>query len=499
MRMYTDTGSITVTPYIDQYLKIKYGSADVKVRGAAGEPTLVPCPGGLTFNDTETIIYGANGISSIGDVSDKYPGTVDVSKGLKLSELKIGSDASGYVNTHLATLTLGNNKLLRSIDVTNCPNLVGNLNVEGCTALREFKAAGSGLKGVTFVDGGDLETLILPETITNLTIKNHNNLTTVTPSKFDNLQTLILKNTGLNATDILNANYKSLTRLYCIFPQEANIELSIFTLDYLLTNCKGVDDNNLNTEYPNLQGYITLNYPSTITSSKLEEIKTTYANAFPYLNITYKSVPNYFAYDSSNNRVTFPVLSANLPTIVTIPDRDQIEEFLGLAEGTVNENTGFFAENTTNSAYKDPVVEIILPEGYSYYYLNLEHFDNIEKITWPKGYTKVTYFKIGTSSPYATKLADYDFSASNIDISSCTNFRTNPYGRLSFKGKTIATNLYGSPSYGVFYNIVYRNASGSYLEELDFSDINVTVNNTVFGAIHDYAYRYSFSKSPGFI
>ena len=128
----------------------------------SGEETLVPCPPGLVFNDTETIIYGANGISNIGDVSNKYPGTVDVSKGLKLTELKIGSDTTGYVNEHLNTLTLGNNKLLRSIDVTNCPNLVGNLNVEGCTALREFKAAGSGLRGVTFVDGGDLETLILP-------------------------------------------------------------------------------------------------------------------------------------------------------------------------------------------------------------------------------------------------------------------------------------------------------------------------------------------------
>ncbi len=80
MRMYTDTGSFTLTPYIDQYLKIKYGSADVKVRGIANQETLVPCPAGLTFNDTETIIYGANGISKIGDISNKYPGTVDVVK-----------------------------------------------------------------------------------------------------------------------------------------------------------------------------------------------------------------------------------------------------------------------------------------------------------------------------------------------------------------------------------------------------------------------------------
>lgn len=273
MRMYTDKGTFTVTPYIDQYLKIRYGSADVKVRGNAGSPTVVPCPTGLTFNDTETIIYGANGISEIGDLSDKYPGTVDVSKGLKLSALKIGSSASGYENTHLTTLTLGNNKLLRSIDVSNCPNLEGNLNVEGCTALREFKATGSGLKGITFVDGGDLEILELPTCLTNLTIKNHANLLSVKPSKFTDLQTLVLKNSKLNASDLISANYRSLTRIYCTFEQEANVELSTFILDHLINNCNGIDDNGLNTQYPNIQGYLTVNYPQTFSADKINIMK----------------------------------------------------------------------------------------------------------------------------------------------------------------------------------------------------------------------------------
>ena len=234
MRMYTDSGSITLTAYIDQYLKIKFGSSDVRVRGAAGEATLVPCPSGLTFNDTETIIYGANGISDLGDLSNKYPGTVDVSKGVKLTNLKIGNSADGYKNTHLTTLTLGNNKLLRTIDVTNCPNLTGNLDVSKCTALREFYGAGSGLKGITFVDGGDLETLELPKGLTNLTIKNHVNLTTLNTTQFDNLQTLILKNSKLNASDLIMSNFKTLTRIYCIFEEVAKVELYNFVLNYLL-------------------------------------------------------------------------------------------------------------------------------------------------------------------------------------------------------------------------------------------------------------------------
>lgn len=448
MRMYTNEGTFKITPYIDQYLKIRYGSADVKVRGRAGEETTVPCPAGLIFNDTETIIYGANGISEIGDLSTKYPGTVDVSKGLKLAALKVGDSAPDYQNTHLTTLTLGNNKLLRSIDVSNCPNLVGNLNVEGCTALREFKATGSGLKGITFVDGGDLETLELPFSLTNLTIKNHANLLSIKPSKFADLQTLILKNSKLNASNLVSANYRNLTRVYCTFEEDANVELSTYIIDYLLENCNGVDDNGLNTEYPNIQGYLTVTYPNTISEERVNDIKSRYAIAFPYLNITYKAIKNFFTYNSSNNRIEFPVLNENLPAVAVIPNRNQIEEVLGLAKGTINENTKFYSNNTSSSNYKKTLKQLILPEGYAEYYLDMEYYNEIEAIVMPKGYTKITCFKINDSySPYAKYIEEIDFSSENIDLTALRGLNFHPGGsnlkRFSLKGKTLTHNTAG--------------------------------------------------------
>ena len=496
MRMYTDKGTFTVTPYIDQYLKIRYGSADVKVRGNAGSPTVVPCPTGLTFNDTETIIYGANGISEIGDLSDKYPGTVDVSKGLKLSALKIGSSASGYENTHLTTLTLGNNKLLRSIDVSNCPNLEGNLNVEGCTALREFKATGSGLKGITFVDGGDLEILELPTCLTNLTIKNHANLLSVKPSKFTDLQTLVLKNSKLNASDLISANYRSLTRIYCTFEQEANVELSTFILDHLINNCNGIDDNGLNTQYPNIQGYLIVNYPQTFSVDKINIMKERYAQAFPYLNITYKAIKNYFSYNSSNNRVEFPTLNENLPQVAIIPNIDEIEEILGLTPGTVNQNTSFYISHTSSNSYKNTMEYLILPEGYASYYINMEYFNNIKAIVLPKGPTKITFFALNDSnSPFAKGIEELDFSADNIDMSECRYFRFAPYQgsklrRFSFENKTFNYSLYStstnSTSYGFLYGGIFNNPSSSSadyapIEEINFNNIIVNHIGTSIG------------------
>lgn len=498
MRMYTNSGSITLTPYIDQYLKIKYGSSDVAVRGEANKATIVPCPTGLVFNDTETIIYGANNISSLGDLANKYPGTVDVSKGSKLIELKIGDSASGYSNSHLTTLTLGNNKLLRSIDVSNCPNLTGNLDVSSCTALREFKGTGSGLKGITFVDGGDLETLELPASLTNLTIKNHKNLTSISPSSFENLQTLVLKNTGVNASDIFMSSYKTLTRVYCIFEQSANVVFSNAILNYLINNCKGVDDTGANLDYPNLQGYLTVEYPSSFTSSALASMKEKYARIFPYLNITYKSTTLYYTYNKSNNALeVFGSLSANLPEAATFPDREELEESLGLAAGTINENTIFRLASTGSSSYKNTLKRLILPEGYAGYYLQGYYFPNLKKIMWPAGPTKITFFDLRYDNRDGLRWEEQlDFSAPNLDISALSALGADYYytsssyikdfSGFNFKGKTMNYYLY-TPNFGSNLGSSYqfsgfvRPITSGYSSGMYFTDINledVTINSS---------------------
>lgn len=460
MRMYTNNGTFAITPYIDQYLKIKYGSSDVKVRGAANNSTMVPCPTGLVFNDTETIIYGAENISDLGDLSPKFPGTVDVSKGVRLSALKIGDSSTGYTNTHLTSLTLGNNKLLRTIDVSNCPNLTGNLDVSSCTALREFKAKGSGLKGVTFVEGGDLTTLELPTTLTNLTVKDHINLTTIIPSTFDSLQTLVLKNTRVNASDILMANYKSLNRIYCIFEQSANVTLSNFVLNYILNHCQGIDDSGANTDHPNLQGYMTVEYPSSFTSSALAAMKERYARELPYLNITYVSTQLYYSYSSSYNRLDFcNPLSKNLPEVATFPDKGELEESLGITAGSINESTKFYLNNTSNTSYKNTLKTIILPEGYAEYYLSGTYFPNLKQVIFPKGPAKITYFNLCRDN-YQGMTWDgvLDFSSENLEIAfsyfnneyySTGSDSYKNYKGFNFKGKTFKNYLYGYQSSGL--------------------------------------------------
>ena len=124
------------------------------------------------FNDTETYIYGASDLSSLGDLAPLYCGYVDVSKATKLTKLKIGDSTPGYVNLNLHHVDVGTNALLKEIDISNCPNLTKPLVVSNCQNIEAIYAKGSGITSVELPDAGYISTLELPETITSLVLTN---------------------------------------------------------------------------------------------------------------------------------------------------------------------------------------------------------------------------------------------------------------------------------------------------------------------------------------
>ena len=113
---------ISVTPYADVYASIKYGSYLVQTRAARNHPSTLPCPLD-NVNDTEIYIYSASQLADVGDLSGLMVGYADFSRALKLQRLKLGDASPEYSNGNMTELYLGNNELLRTVDVRNCPNL----------------------------------------------------------------------------------------------------------------------------------------------------------------------------------------------------------------------------------------------------------------------------------------------------------------------------------------------------------------------------------------
>ena len=280
--------AITVTPFSNMYAGVRYKANGTlyQERVESGESVTFAPKGETfesenneTFNDTETAIYGAHQLSSIGDLAPLYCGSVNVASADKLIELKVGDGTEGYSNTNLRELSVGTNKLLRMIDIQNCPNFASVLDLSNCPSIEEVYAKGSSITGVNFPEAGILKKAQLPATITNFTLKDQLYVEEITFEGYDGIKTLWIENCPtIDSLDILskaaNVDRLRLTDLNLKYDTSAEmLELASRTIG-------GIDENGTNIDTMWIDGTCHI---STLTGAEYLEIKA----AFPYMTITY--------------------------------------------------------------------------------------------------------------------------------------------------------------------------------------------------------------------
>lgn len=303
---------IEVTPYADIYASAHYDSEYAAIRALRGDsetprtytiknPTYTVK--GEPAKDQVIAIYSASQLASIGDLSKFKIGYANFSAGTKLNTLKIGNsikDENGvelYDNEHLTSLTVGNLNLLTSLDVRNCSALEQPVDVSGCKNIKTVLCEGTKTTAVILPNGGVLETLHLPETVKNLTIRNQPSLSefTIENNNFSNIETLRLEGVdyGLfNFVEILNEiKPNSLVRLLGI---EMSIETAeeIFVLYDKFDTFRGLDENGNPIGKAVIGGTI---YCGTITSNDYTEM----VRRYPNINIVYEHITSnvYFYVD----------------------------------------------------------------------------------------------------------------------------------------------------------------------------------------------------------
>ena len=291
LRLYTPSewegvepnADMTITSYAGQYVNVQYGSYTAGIRSQKNVPVHIKAPA-IQFNDTETIIFGAGQISSLGDISSLYPGSVDVSKMTKLVELIIVSGAEGYRNPNMEVLSVGANNLLRKLDIRNCPNLKQAIDLALCSNIREIWAEGTGTSAVVLPEGGNLTLLHLPDTITNLTVRNQTELTDagLILDGVRNLSTIRWENTNkANVLSIIDRCF-ALDTMKLERVRLIGVDWTLSTLDPIikLISLKGLDENGNNVDKAIITGKC---YVSVATDSQINKLKA----AFPELAITY--------------------------------------------------------------------------------------------------------------------------------------------------------------------------------------------------------------------
>ena len=288
---------ITVTPYADIYATIKYGSYTVRKRALRGNSYTLDCPLD-TFNDTECYIYSSSQLKSVGDLSGLMVGYADFSKATRLQSLKLGDSNSSYSNNNMKELYLGNNKLLKVLDVRNCPNLTQSIDVSGCSNLEEVYFDGTSITGINLPVGGILKKLHLPATITNLTIRNQNGITDLQIPSYDNVTTLRLENLGdlIDTEDIIKKiKAGSRIRLIGFDWSFDTIDAANTFIETYLDVQRGIDENGNNTDKAQLSGIVRI--PS-LTGAQLAVIKEKY----PGINVVYQHITSnlyFYNYDGS--------------------------------------------------------------------------------------------------------------------------------------------------------------------------------------------------------
>ena len=279
LRIYAKA-DMTITPYADIYPSVKFGSYMVKSRGQRNQPTVLSCPV-ESPNGLETYIYSASQIRSFGDLSAFKVGYCDFSRATKMQELKLGDADASYRNGQLTNVVLGNNVLLKKIDVRNCPNLTEPVNMSNCTNIEEAYFDGTAVTSVTLPNGGILKKLHLPDTVTSLSLINQTALTEFVLNDSSNVETLILENVPAS---VVNAK-----ALLMATPANARIRIIGFSWDFdsyedivtfydFLDQRKGIRGI---TDYPNPIMSGTIHVPS-ISTEQIRQLQLRYGD----INIT---------------------------------------------------------------------------------------------------------------------------------------------------------------------------------------------------------------------
>lgn len=293
--------NITVTPFSHMYAGVRYRANGTlqQQRVARNEAYTFIAPAD-NFNDTETAVYGASQISSLGDLAPLYCNYVDVSKATKLIELKVGDEDETY-ESRLVTLSLGTNRLLKKLDIRNCKSLVSPVDLSGCPNIEEVYAEGSGITGLELADSGYLRVVHLPATLTTLTVKNQQYIEDFSVASYANIKELSIENTpNLPISDILlNTPLLERTRLINVEWETTEADLAL-VYDKLMA-CGGIDETGANIADAVVSGIVSV---PAISQELLGKINTDFPELMVSVNGVILCTVSYYNADGTLLYVT---------------------------------------------------------------------------------------------------------------------------------------------------------------------------------------------------
>lgn len=372
--------TLRIIPYSDMYISVLYGNSanPTQIRAKAGQEYEITT--NLTnMDDTAVLIYCASRIQALNDLSACYIHDNDFSKASKLRTLIIGNNTEGYQNTFLTTLNMGNNTLLETLDIKNCPNLTGSINLAACGNLINLYAQGTIITSVALANHGKIKHVYLPETINTLSFKNLKDLTDLNVASYKNLETLVCEDSVVDSLRIIKTVIDTIKTVSI-----RGINWSLDNTDILnkLAKCAGIDDNGYNTEQSVLTG--TVHVPVI----RQEELKlysgtTDTTGIWPDLEVIYDSMITQFKvtfvnddenhtvldvqYVDKGSNAVDPITREENP--IAIPTKESTIQYEYTYRNWDGVLTSIFADRTITAVYTSSIRKYTityLSKGYDY-------------------------------------------------------------------------------------------------------------------------------------
>lgn len=185
-----------ITPYLQQYVSLQY---DDILQGTPqkylgdNNPITIEQNNEIqekikkTPNFTQQLFYigGAEYISSLGDLSLKYPDEIYLTSLKRLKDIRLGNDNAMYQNNALTVCVLGGEALspdgtpsenaktlLESVVLTGVSSLDSAIDLTGSEKLKEFRALRTNIPSVDFANSVQINTAHLPQSIRRITLKD---------------------------------------------------------------------------------------------------------------------------------------------------------------------------------------------------------------------------------------------------------------------------------------------------------------------------------------
>lgn len=190
--------TLSIVPFANMYINIHDGTTNFyHNRCYAGQTyniDLLGASGAFDFG----YIRGSSNIQELGDLSLKYLQTATLNSGSRLKTIKLGNADERYENKSLKTLAIGSsNRLLEELDIRNLKYLANeslDLPVTNIPSLKRVYAQGSNIRQARFANNGLLEEAYLPETVTELSLRNLHFIKTIELESYNNLVNLTVEN-----------------------------------------------------------------------------------------------------------------------------------------------------------------------------------------------------------------------------------------------------------------------------------------------------------------